>query len=192
VRPKLTVLPRSRLYVLVSEETPVSRLYISALTIGLSYFLGGLCPLLPYFFVTDVAHGLMFSSAVTLVILLLFGVAKTHFTGATGGVGGYLYGAVSTMMVGGLAGASSFLRLASASQCDERADPPPSDLPLQPVLPSVLSAFLRSRHEFPVCARPSPCSICLLASHISALPFLFTHPLYSLSLRALHLPFLPL
>lgn len=89
------------------EETPVSRLYISALTIGLSYFLGGLCPLLPYFFVTDVAHGLMFSSAVTLIILLLFGVAKTHFTGATGGVGGYLYGAISTMMVGGLAGASS-------------------------------------------------------------------------------------
>lgn len=55
----------------------------------------------------------MFSSAVTLVILLLFGVAKTHFTGATGGVGGYLYGAVSTMMVGGLAGASSF----SAATC---------------------------------------------------------------------------
>lgn len=94
-----------------TEETPVSRLYISALTIGLSYFMGGLCPLVPYFFVDNVNHGLMLSSAVTLIILLIFGVAKTHFTGATGGVGGYLYGAVSTMMVGGLAGASSFVSL---------------------------------------------------------------------------------
>lgn len=73
--------------------------------------MGGLCPLVPYFFVDNVNHGLMLSSAVTLIILLIFGVAKTHFTGATGGVGGYLYGAVSTMMVGGLAGASSFVSL---------------------------------------------------------------------------------
>lgn len=69
---------------------------------------GGLCPLLPYFFVEDVLHGLFFSTAVTLVILLIFGVAKTHFTGATGGVGGYLYGAISTMMVGGLAAGAAF------------------------------------------------------------------------------------
>lgn len=82
----------------------MSRLYISAFTIGMSYFLGGLCPLLPYFFVSSVNTGLIWSSGLTLLILLLFGVAKTHFSGAAGGVGGYAWGAVSTMLVGGVAG----------------------------------------------------------------------------------------
>lgn len=33
-------------------------------------------------------------------VLLLFGFAKTHFSGAAGGVKGYVYGTVSTAMVG--------------------------------------------------------------------------------------------
>ncbi|CDZ97751.1 Uncharacterized membrane protein [Phaffia rhodozyma] len=90
------------------EETPVSRLYISAITIGLAYFIGGLCPLLPYFFVEDVKHGLIWSSAFTLLVLMAFGVLKTHFTGATGGAGGYVWGAVSTALVGGVAAAAAF------------------------------------------------------------------------------------
>lgn len=63
-----------------SEEVPTSRLYISALTIGLSYFLGGLIPLLPYLFATSAEQGLIISCIVTGVVLLLFGAFKTYFT----------------------------------------------------------------------------------------------------------------
>jgi VIT1/CCC1 family predicted Fe2+/Mn2+ transporter len=64
----------------MTEEVPTSRLYISALTIGLSYFLGGLIPLLPYLFATSAEQGLIISCIVTGVVLLLFGAFKTYFT----------------------------------------------------------------------------------------------------------------
>jgi VIT1/CCC1 family predicted Fe2+/Mn2+ transporter len=61
---------------------PRSRLYISALTIGLSYFIGGLIPLIPYLAMQDKSAmtGLIISSAVTGTVLLLFGAFKTYFT----------------------------------------------------------------------------------------------------------------
>ncbi|WVO18342.1 hypothetical protein L204_106057 [Cryptococcus depauperatus] len=90
------------------EEVPVSRLYISALTIGLSYFLGGLIPLIPYMATSNAQDGLVISSIVTCVILFIFGGFKTYFTGATGGWYGYAYGAISTMIVGGFAAGAAF------------------------------------------------------------------------------------
>jgi VIT1/CCC1 family predicted Fe2+/Mn2+ transporter len=90
------------------EEVPRSRLWKSALTIGLSYFLGGLIPLIPYMVTDDPMVGLFWSCIVTGIVLFIFGGAKTYFTGATGGYGGYLYGATSTMIVGGVAAASAF------------------------------------------------------------------------------------
>lgn len=63
------------------EEVPPSRLYISALTIGISYFLGGLIPLIPYMIPGITAQtGLIISSSVTAVILFIFGAFKTYFT----------------------------------------------------------------------------------------------------------------
>jgi len=90
------------------EETTDSRLFISAITIGLSYFLGGLVPLLPYFFISTAGEGLVWSAAITAVVLLVFGIFKTFFTGAAIGWKGYTYGAVSTLLVGGAAAAASF------------------------------------------------------------------------------------
>ncbi|WWC61939.1 uncharacterized protein I303_104525 [Kwoniella dejecticola CBS 10117] len=90
------------------EEVPKSRLYISALTIGLSYFIGGLIPLIPYMITDTAEKGLVISAIVTGVILFIFGGFKTYFTGATGGWGGYAYGAISTMIVGGLAAGAAF------------------------------------------------------------------------------------
>ncbi|KAI0922659.1 hypothetical protein AcW1_002754 [Taiwanofungus camphoratus] len=91
------------------EEVPARRMYISALTIGMGYFLGGLIPLLPYFF-EPVAHiALIYSCIVTGVILLVFGAVKARVTGAAGhGVGGYVWGAVSTLLVGGAAAAAAY------------------------------------------------------------------------------------
>ncbi|KAL1411627.1 Protein ccc1 [Vanrija albida] len=90
------------------EEVPRSRLWISALTIGLSYFIGGLIPLLPYVFTDSAELGLIWSAVVTGIILLIFGAFKTYFTGATGGIGGYVWGAVSMLIVGGLAAGCAF------------------------------------------------------------------------------------
>ncbi|ODO06219.1 membrane fraction protein [Cryptococcus wingfieldii CBS 7118] len=90
------------------EEVPVSRLYISALTIGLSYFVGGLIPLIPYMATSSAEDGLVASAIITCIILFIFGGFKTYFTGATGGWSGYVYGAVSTMIVGGFAAGSAF------------------------------------------------------------------------------------
>ena len=91
-----------------AEEVPVSRLYISALTIGLSYFIGGLIPLIPYMATSTAEEGLLYSAIVTSIILFIFGGFKTYFTGATGGWYGYAYGAISTMIVGGCAAGAAF------------------------------------------------------------------------------------
>ncbi|KAG0664374.1 hypothetical protein C6P46_001419 [Rhodotorula mucilaginosa] len=90
------------------EETTDARLFISAITIGVSYFLGGLVPLLPYFFFDLALTALWWSIGITTFVLLVFGLFKTYFTGAAIGVTGYAYGAISTLLVGGAAAAASF------------------------------------------------------------------------------------
>ncbi|KAJ3490620.1 hypothetical protein NLI96_g1309 [Meripilus lineatus] len=91
------------------EEVPTRRLYISAFTIGMGYLLGGFIPLFPYFFV-PVAHvALIYSCILTGVVLLIFGAVKARITGAAGqGVGGYIWGAVSTLLVGGAAAGAAY------------------------------------------------------------------------------------
>lgn len=91
------------------EPVSTSRLYISALTIGLSYFMGGIIPLLPYFFLDQASKALLWSVIITGVILLIFGVVKQRVTGGEGGFWGYAYGAVSTLAVGGVAAGASWL-----------------------------------------------------------------------------------
>ncbi|CAL1709828.1 unnamed protein product [Somion occarium] len=74
------------------EEIPTRRMYISAFTIGLGYLLGGFVPLLPYFFI-PVAHiALIYSCIIT----------------AGAGIGGYVWGAVSMLLVGGAAAAAAY------------------------------------------------------------------------------------
>jgi VIT1/CCC1 family predicted Fe2+/Mn2+ transporter len=68
------------------EEVGDGRLLISAITIGLSYFLGGLVPLLPYFFIALAQDALWVSVAVTAVVLLLFGGFKQYFTGTSASI----------------------------------------------------------------------------------------------------------
>ena len=83
-------------------------MYISALTIGIGYLIGGIIPLLPYFFIPKAHVALMYSSIVTGIILLIFGAVKARVTGAAQSLGGYIWGAVSILMVGGVAAAASF------------------------------------------------------------------------------------
>ncbi|KAF8062439.1 DUF125-domain-containing protein [Lyophyllum atratum] len=90
------------------EEVPNRRLYISAFTIGMGYLIGGLIPLLPYFFIPRAHIALIYSSIVTGIVLLVFGAVKAHVTGAGVGTTGYVWGAVSTLLVGGLAAGAAF------------------------------------------------------------------------------------
>ncbi|KAF8266894.1 VIT family-domain-containing protein [Lactarius quietus] len=91
------------------EEVPTRRLYVSAFTIGMGYLLGGIIPLLPYFFIPKAHVALMYSSLFTGIVLLVFGAVKARITGAAGkGASGYVWGAVSTLAVGGSAAAAAY------------------------------------------------------------------------------------
>lgn len=75
----------------------------SALNIGLSYVVGGLVPLSPYFFVSSPAIGLKISALVTLLCLFIFGYFKSRITGVNA-----WWGAVRVMLIGAAAAAAAF------------------------------------------------------------------------------------
>lgn len=63
------------------EKPDPKRAYASAVTIALSYILGGLIPLVPYFFCKESAPALLYSCVVTAIALFIFGFVKGAFTG---------------------------------------------------------------------------------------------------------------
>ena len=77
---------------------------VSALTIGGSYVIGGLIPLVPYMLVPDSTHGLYISSAITAIALAVFGGVKGRLTGVS-----WLRSAVQTIVIGGAAAAVAFV-----------------------------------------------------------------------------------
>src|SRR5438477_10324231 len=62
------------------EKPDPKRARTSALTIALSYIVGGLVPLAPYFFLHPMKTALLGSVAITLLALLVFGYVKGRFT----------------------------------------------------------------------------------------------------------------
>jgi VIT1/CCC1 family predicted Fe2+/Mn2+ transporter len=86
---------------------PSDRLYISALTIGLSYFLGGLIPLIPYFFTETTMTGLIWSCVLTGIVLVLFGVAKSLVVSRSDWGAAAKSGAW-TLIIGGAAAGGAF------------------------------------------------------------------------------------
>lgn len=75
----------------------------SAFNIGISYVIGGLIPLSPYFFVNDGISGLKISAIVTLICLFVFGYFKSRLTGTSP-----LNGALKVMLIGALAAGCAF------------------------------------------------------------------------------------
>jgi VIT1/CCC1 family predicted Fe2+/Mn2+ transporter len=86
------------------EEPDPRRARRSAFTIALSYVAGGMVPLTPYFIVGTVRSALIFSVAVTLLALVVFGYVKGRFTTARP-----LRSAWQTVIVGGLAATAAFV-----------------------------------------------------------------------------------
>ena len=85
------------------DEPHPARAVRSASTIGVSYIIGGLIPLAPYFAIGDVSSALTASIAVTISALFVFGGIKARVTGIP-----VLRGSFQTVLIGGLAAAAAF------------------------------------------------------------------------------------
>ena len=75
----------------------------SAFNIGLSYVVGGLIPLVPYFFVTHSLEGLKYSAIITFFCLFVFGYFKSKMTGVN-----VWWGATKVMLIGATAASAAF------------------------------------------------------------------------------------
>jgi VIT1/CCC1 family predicted Fe2+/Mn2+ transporter len=90
-------------YELGLEKPDPKRAQSSALNIGLSYVVGGLVPLSPYFFVSSPLDGLKISAIVTLICLFVFGYFKSKMTGVN-----VWSGALRVMLIGAVAAGAAF------------------------------------------------------------------------------------
>jgi len=86
------------------EKPDPRRALTSALTIAISYIVGGLIPLSPYILLPVARTALLTSVVATLVALLIFGYVKGRFTGTKP-----LRSGLQTALIGGLAAAAAFL-----------------------------------------------------------------------------------
>ena len=85
------------------EKPDAKRARNSALNIGLSYIVGGLVPLSPYFFAATPAEGLKWSCVITILCLFLFGFFKAKVTGQNP-----WKGALKVMLIGSAAALAAF------------------------------------------------------------------------------------
>lgn len=86
------------------ERPDKNRARQSAFVIGLSYIVGGLVPLSAYFFTSTASEGLIYSSIITLLCLVLFGLVKSKLTGQP-----LFKGTLRVTLVGALAAGAAFL-----------------------------------------------------------------------------------
>jgi VIT1/CCC1 family predicted Fe2+/Mn2+ transporter len=90
-------------YELGLEKPDPRRATKSALNIGISYIVGGLVPLSPYFFLSHPLDGLKISVVVTLLCLFIFGWFKSKITGVN-----VWWGALRVMLIGAAAAGAAF------------------------------------------------------------------------------------
>jgi vacuolar iron transporter family protein len=90
-------------YELGLEKPEANRASQSAITIGLSYIIGGIIPLSPYFLIKDSQQALYYSCAITSVCLFVFGYLKSKVTGQPA-----FTGALKVLIIGALAAAAAF------------------------------------------------------------------------------------
>jgi VIT1/CCC1 family predicted Fe2+/Mn2+ transporter len=85
------------------EAPNPNRAVQSALTIGISYFVGGLLPLSGYFLTANPQQGLVVSAIFTIICLFVFGFFKSKVTGQPP-----VQGALKVTMIGLLAAGAAF------------------------------------------------------------------------------------
>ena len=90
-------------YELGLDKPDPKRATKSAMNIGLSYVVGGLVPLSPYFFINTPVDALKISVLVTLICLFIFGYFKSRMTGIHPWAG-----ALRVMLIGAVAAGAAF------------------------------------------------------------------------------------
>ncbi len=90
-------------YELGLDKPDEKRARKSAFNIGMSYIVGGIIPLSPYFFFNDGITGLKISAIITLICLFIFGYFKSRITGISP-----IGGGLRVMLIGAIAAACAF------------------------------------------------------------------------------------
>jgi VIT1/CCC1 family predicted Fe2+/Mn2+ transporter len=90
-------------YELGLQKPDPKRALKSGLNIGLSYIVGGLIPLSPYFFTDTSSTALKYSAIFTLICLFIFGWLKSKFTGINPWAG-----ALRVTIIGAIAAGAAF------------------------------------------------------------------------------------
>lgn len=90
-------------YELGLDKPDPKRATKAALNIGVSYIVGGIIPLSPYFFEENSIVALPYSVVATLVCLFIFGYFKSRITGVNA-----VWGAIRVTMIGAVAAAAAF------------------------------------------------------------------------------------
>jgi len=90
-------------YELGLEKPEANRATQSAITIGISYIVGGIIPLSPYFFTDNSINGLYYSCIITMLCLFVFGYFKSRVTGQPA-----FTGALKVLVIGVLAAGAAF------------------------------------------------------------------------------------
>jgi len=85
------------------ERPDKHRAHQSAFIIGISYIIGGLIPLSAYFFSKSAQEGLIYSTIITVICLIVFGLVKSKLTGQP-----LLKGALRVTFIGVVAAAAAF------------------------------------------------------------------------------------
>ncbi|OAP56207.1 hypothetical protein AYL99_09386 [Fonsecaea erecta] len=95
------------------EEPARRSAYVSAIVMGISYFIGifhtiqgGLLPMIPYFAIHHATNALFVSIGLTAIILIVFGYFKCAFAGC--GRRQSIWGAVQTLCIGAAAAGASY------------------------------------------------------------------------------------
>jgi predicted membrane protein (TIGR00267 family) len=91
-------------YELGLDKPDPNRATRSAITIGISYIIGGIIPLSPYFFIHDTQQALLYSCGITLLALFIFGYFKSKLTGQPPFSGG-----IKVVVIGALAAGAAFV-----------------------------------------------------------------------------------
>jgi VIT1/CCC1 family predicted Fe2+/Mn2+ transporter len=90
-------------YELGLEKPDPKRARNAAFNIGLSYIVGGIIPLSPYFFISNSTEALKYSVVATLICLFIFGYFKSRITGINP-----MMGALRVTLIGALAAGAAF------------------------------------------------------------------------------------
>lgn len=90
-------------YELGLDKPDPKRATKSALNIGISYIVGGLVPLSPYFFIDTPLEALKWSVSLTLICLFIFGYFKSKITGINP-----MAGAIRVTLIGAMAAAAAY------------------------------------------------------------------------------------